>query len=150
VRLEPLYRARFTTPESWSAELTGPAGTEGRSFLLAEGRCEGRIPGRYRGANFPRHRVDGVLTPDFRGVLETDDGASILFSWQAYTRQAPDGRRHLVGGMTHLSDDERYSWLNDAYCVVVGEVQSRPDDGFEVVMDVVEVVWEPLPEAPGG
>jgi hypothetical protein len=30
-----------------------------------------------------------VLTPDFRGVLETDDGASILFSWQAYTRQAP-------------------------------------------------------------
>jgi hypothetical protein len=103
VRLEPLYRARFTTPESWSAKLTGPAGTEGRSFLLAEGRCEGRISGRYRGANFPRHRVDGVLTPDFRGVLETDDGASILFSWQAYTRQAPDGRRHLVGGMTHLS-----------------------------------------------
>jgi hypothetical protein len=46
--------------------------------------------------------------------------------------------------MTHLSDDERYSWLNDAYCVVVGEVHSRPDDGFEVVMDVVEVVWEPL------
>jgi len=88
-----------------------------------------------------------VLTPDFRGVLETDDGASILFSWQAYTRQAPDRRRHLVGGMTHLSDDERYSWLNDAYCVVVGEVQSRPDNGFEVVMDVVEVVWEPLPEA---
>jgi hypothetical protein len=34
--------------------------------------------------------------------------------------------------------------------VVVGEVQSRPDDGFEVVMDVVVVVWEPLPEAPGG
>jgi hypothetical protein len=82
--------------------------------------------------------------------LETDDGASILFSWQAYTRKAPDGRRHLVGGMTHLSGDERYSWLNDAYCAVVGEVQSRPDDGFEVVMDVLEVVWEPLPGASGG
>ena len=45
---------------------------------------------------------------------------------------------------------EGSSGLNDAYCVVVGEVQSRPDDGFEVVMDVVVVVWEPLPEAPGG
>ena len=41
MRLEPLYRARFTTPESWSVELVGSAGTEAKSFLIAEGRCEG-------------------------------------------------------------------------------------------------------------
>jgi hypothetical protein len=46
--------------------------------------------------------------------------------------------------MTHLSDDERYRWLNDAHCMVVGEVRSRADDGFEVIMDVLELVWEPL------
>ena len=44
MRLEPLYRATFTTPEAWSAELAGPAGTEGQSFLIAEGHCEGRLP----------------------------------------------------------------------------------------------------------
>lgn len=54
MRLEPLYRATFTTPEAWSVELAGPAGTEGQSFLIAEGRCEGRLPGRLRGANYPR------------------------------------------------------------------------------------------------
>ena len=50
MRLEPLYRATFTTPEAWSVELAGPAGTEGQSFLIAEGRCDGRL----RGANYPR------------------------------------------------------------------------------------------------
>ena len=132
------------TPESWSVDLRGAGGSEGQLFLVAEGRCEGRISGRYRAANFPRRRVDGALTPDFRGVLETDDGAAIIFSWQGYARETPNGGRQLVGGMTHLSDDERYRWLNDAYCMVVGEVRSRADDGFEVIMDVLELVWEPL------
>ena len=57
MRLKPLYRARFTTPEAWSVELAGPAGTEGQSFLIAEGRCEGRLSGRLRRANYPRRRI---------------------------------------------------------------------------------------------
>jgi Protein of unknown function (DUF3237) len=114
MRLEPLYRATFATPESWSVELTGEAGVEGQSFLIAEGRCEGRLSARYRGANFPRRRTDGTLVPDFRAVLETDDGAAILFAWQGYTRPA-------------------------------GEVRPRSDGtGFEVAVDVAELVWEPL------
>jgi hypothetical protein len=147
VRLEPLYRVRFSTPESWSVELAGAEGKEGQSFLVAEGRCDGRISGRYRGANFPRRRFDGALTPDFRGALETDDGATILFSWHGYARAAPGGARQLVGGMTHLSDDDRYRWLNDAYCAVTGQVQPRGESGFEVVLDVLELVWEPPAEA---
>ena len=66
MRLQPLYRATFTTPEAWSAELAGPAGTEGQSFLIAEGRCEGRL----RGANYPRRRTGNALLPDLRGVLQ--------------------------------------------------------------------------------
>ena len=57
-------------------------GTEGQSFLIAEGRAEGRLSARYRAANYPRRRVDGALEPAFRGVLETDDGATILFHWE--------------------------------------------------------------------
>ena len=36
MRLEPLYRARFTTPESWSVELRGPHGTEAQNLLRAQ------------------------------------------------------------------------------------------------------------------
>ena len=109
MRLEPLYRARFTTPERWSVELSGPHGTEAQSLLFAAGRCEGRLSASLRATNFPRRRADGTLTPDFRGVLETDDDATILFAWQGYGRTASDGTRQLIGTMTHLSDDERYS-----------------------------------------
>ena len=77
MRLNPLYTVTFTTPEAWSVEVA--AGLEGRGFLLAEGRSTGLLSARYRAANFPRKRSDGALQPEFRGVLETEDGAAILF-----------------------------------------------------------------------
>jgi hypothetical protein len=39
MKLEPLYRARFTAPERWSVELHGPHGIEIQSLLFAQGRC---------------------------------------------------------------------------------------------------------------
>jgi hypothetical protein len=38
-----------------------------------------------------------------------------------------------------VSGDERYARLNDAVCVCVGETRGR-----EIVLDVAELVWEPL------
>ena len=76
MRLEPLYRIRFTYPEGWMIGLEG--GWEQHLFL-AEGRCEGSITGRFRGANFPRRRTEtGPFRPDFRAVIEADDGATIM------------------------------------------------------------------------
>ena len=142
MRLEPLYTATFTTPEAWSVELPG-AGGERQAFLLAEGRCSGRVTGRLRAANYPRGRPDDVLLPDFRGVLATDDGATVLFAWTGYARPAGAGRRELAGAITHVSDDERYSWLNDVVGVVAGAVRPRMDgDGTEVVVEVFEVTPE--------
>jgi hypothetical protein len=144
MRLEPLYRVIWTTPEAWSVQLEGADGSEGRSFFIAEGRSRGRLSARFRAANYARLRTDGTLTPDFRGVLETDDGATILFSWQGYARVGSNGMRELLGSMTHVTDDERYRWLNDRMCCIVGEVRPRGgDDGFDVVVDVAELVWEP-------
>jgi hypothetical protein len=137
MQLDPLYRVTFTTPESWSVTREGTDGTEGQSFLIAEGRVEGGVSARYRGANFPRRRVDGALEPSFRGVLETDDGASILFRWDGLARLTPSGMRQLLGTMFHVSDDERYRWLNDRVCAVEGEVRPRPDGaGFDVVLEI--------------
>jgi hypothetical protein len=149
MRLEPLYRATFTTPESWSVELRGEHGVEEQGFLIAEGRADGRVAARLRAANYPRRRTDGTLTPDFRGVLETDDGAVVLFSWGGYGRAADTGARQLVGSVTHVTDDPRYSWLNDSLCALGGEVRPRQGGGFSVVVDVSELVWEPLGDVPG-
>lgn len=143
MRLDPIYTVTFTTPEAWSVSLEGDAGTEGRSFLLAEGRSTGRLSARYRAANFPRKRVDASLVPEFRGVLETDDGATILFEWQGLAVLTETGMRRLVGSLVHTTDDTRHRWLNDRVCAVEGEVRHRADaSGFDVVFEVSEMVWE--------
>jgi hypothetical protein len=137
MRLDPFYRVTFTTPESWSVTREGSDGTEGQSFLIAEGRAEGGLSARYRAANFPRRRVDGALEPAFRGVMETDDGATILIHWDGLARLTPSGMRELMGTMSHVTDDERYRWLNDRMCAVEGEVRPRAEgSGFDVILDV--------------
>ena len=145
MRLEPFCRVTFTTPESWSVSREGGSGTEGQSFLIAEGRAEGRLSARYRAANFPRRRVDGALEPEFRGVLETDDGAAILVHWEGLATLTDTGMRTLLGMAQHTSDDERYRWLNDRVCAVEGEVRPRTEGaGFDVVLSVSEMIWEPV------
>ena len=145
VRLEPLYRIRFSYPEAWTVGLEG--GWE-QHFLLAEGRCEGGISGRFRGANFPRRAgATGPFRPDFRAVIETDDGATIMFEWHGYGRTYPPGRRQIVGAVFHLSDSEPYRRLNDVVCVCVGEVRAASDPnqrGADLVVDIAELIWEPI------
>jgi Protein of unknown function (DUF3237) len=148
MQLEPLYQVTFTTPEAWSVTREGETGIEGQSFLIAEGRSTGRLSARYRAANFPRHRVDGALEPSFRGVLETDDGAAVLFRWEGLATLTPSGMRQLLGTAQHVADDERYRWLNDRVCAVEGEVRPRADaDGFDVVLEVSTMAWEGISAA---
>ena len=146
MQLEPFYRVTFTTPESWNVTREGGSGTEGQSFLIAEGRAEGGLSARYRAANFPRRRVDGALEPEFRGVLETDDGAAILFRCEGLARLTDSELRQLLGIVQHTTDDERYRWLNDRVCAVEGEVRPHSSgSGFDVVLEVSEMVWEAVP-----
>jgi hypothetical protein len=144
MRLEPLYRVRFTYPDSWGIELEG--GWQ-QFFFIAEGRCEGGLSGHFRGVNYPRRRTPaGPFCPDIRAVIETDDGATIMMECHGYGRAYPASRRQIVGSVTHLSDSERYRRLNDVVCVCVGEVRAPAVDAGEpdLVMDVGELVWEPI------
>lgn len=145
MRLEPLYRIAFTYPEAWEIGLEG--GWE-QHFYLAEGRCEGAISGRFRGANFPRRQGStGPFRPDFRAVIETDDGATIMFEWHGYGRAYPPGRRQIVGAGFHQTDAEPYRRLNDVVCVCVGEVRAPADPARtapDLVVDVAELIWEPI------
>jgi hypothetical protein len=140
VRFEPLYRIRFGYPEGWEISL---GGDWEQHFYIAEGRCDGEITGHFRGANYPFRRTDGTFRPDFRAVIETDDGATIMFEWHGYGRAYPAGRRQVVGAVFHLSDHERYKRLNDVVCVCTGEVRAAPG---ELVVDVAELIWEQIPE----
>ena len=115
-------------------------------FFIAEGRCEGSVTGRFRGANFPRKEgAGGPFRPDFRAVIEADDGAVIMVEWHGYGRAYPPGRRQIVGSVFHLADRDPYRRLNDAVCV--GEVRAPSDPGQtepDLVVDVAELIWEPI------
>jgi hypothetical protein len=143
LRVEPLYSVRFVYPEAWYVELEGERGVESQHFFIAEGRAEGRVSGRFRGANHPRRRTDLTYLPDFQGVIETDDGATLTFDYRGYGRAYPEGRRQVVAVATHLSSHERYRWLNDVVCPIVGEVQPSEDGPTEILLEVAELVWEP-------
>ena len=145
MQLEHLYRVTFTTPESWTVTRPGGNGAEGQSFLIAEGRADGRLSARYRAANYPRRRADGALEPSFRGALETDDGATILFQWEGLATVTPSGTRQLLGMVQHVTDDDRYAWLNDRVCALEGEVRPRAEgDGFNVVLRIHLMTWGPI------
>ncbi|HZX53658.1 MAG TPA: hypothetical protein VFE86_03210 [Ilumatobacteraceae bacterium] len=145
MRLEPMYRIRFGYPQSWVVGLEG--GWEQHLFF-AEGRCEGLISGHFRGVNFPQRRTAaGPFRPDFRAAIDTDDGATIIVELHGYGRAYPPGRRQIVGSVLHLSDNDRYRRLNDVVCVCVGEVRASNDphrDGSDLVIDVAELIWEPI------
>jgi len=119
-------------------------------LLLAEGRCEGTISGRFRGANFPRrHGAGGPFRPDCRAVIEREDGSVVMFEWHGYGRVHPRGRRQVVGPIFHSSHAPQYRRLSDAVCVCVGEVRTPADPGQlepEVVLEVAELIWEPIPD----
>ncbi len=133
MRLEHLYKLRFSYPEFWSV---GP-----QNFGVAEGRCEGRVSGRFRGANHSLTRRGGAVLPNFQGFIETDDGAELLFDYRG-RGQTSDGFE-AIGTATHVSGDERYRYLNDVVCAL----EARGDPGEdEIAVDVYELVWEAIAE----
>jgi hypothetical protein len=70
------------------------------------------------------------MLPDVRGLITTDDGASIVFELRGRTIFAegePSGRQNLVGWFE--ADDERYSWLNDVVCIAEGRIA---DEGMHL------------------
>jgi hypothetical protein len=80
-------------------------------------------------------------------VIETDDDATVMVECHGYGRAYPAGRRQIVGSVLHLSDSDRYRRLNDVVCVCVGEVRTPADPdqpSSDLVMDVAELIWEPI------
>lgn len=169
MRLRPVYVARFTYPKAKGVKLTGKNGIEEERYYSAEGTCEGEIVGNFWGVNHPHRRTDETFLLNMQGVIETNDSATILLDYQGYGRSrarstgpeavplagaAAGHRQQVVGFAKHVTENEKYRWLNDTVCAVAGEVripagispeQVKPTD-LKLVFSVAEMVWEPPPE----
>lgn len=101
-------------------------GQEGLGFAQGEGSFSGaRLSGSARWSNFPRRRGDGAMQPDMRGVITTADGATVLFTFSGLTvweRAAAGPVGNQLFHVTFMADDARYSWLNNAVCVMEGKL----------------------------
>ncbi len=160
MRLEPLYTVRFAYPEGWEVRLKDPlnesSATDEEHFYFAKGRCEGSVSGEFQGANHPHRRLDKAFAMNLQGFVKTDDGALIMTDYRGYGRSAlfdsPKYKyRQVVGAAWHVTDSDKYKWLNDVVCAISGEVR-RPveipperikQSDVKLVFDVSELVWEP-------
>jgi hypothetical protein len=92
MRLETLGNIRMRYSRgSWHrpyTQGTEPA-EEGFGFGQGDGELSGEIEGSLVWANFPRHRQDGVWTPNLRGCITTVRAKK---SWSA------SWKRHPVSG----------------------------------------------------
>jgi hypothetical protein len=101
-------------------------GEEGAGYGHGEGVVKGeRLRGSVQWFNHPRRRSDGTMLPDIQGVLMTEDSAAILFSLRGrtvwnQTAEGPIGDQLLR--VIFETEDARYRWLNDAFCVLEGKV----------------------------
>lgn len=98
---------------------------EGVGYGDGRGRVSGdRLNGSVRWSNHPHRREDGVLVPDAHGVIETDDGARVLFRLGGYSHPVPGSPklRSIVSPATFATDDDRYRWLNDVLAVGEGTI----------------------------
>ena len=62
-------------------------------------------------------RPDGSLSLDLRVLIETDDGAMILMTYQGIS---PDGGKNIRCAPLFETGDERYAWLNNVQAVAIG------------------------------
>jgi hypothetical protein len=143
VELEVLYRVTYTLPEHWAAPISveQDAPGESRHLLVGEGRCEGVLSGRVRPMNHPHRRSDGLLEPDFRGVVEADDGAVVLFRFTGLAEVLPGRILRVMGLALHETGEERYRWLTRVPALVTGNVP-LDEPPFTVTVRSAAPVWE--------
>lgn len=112
-------------------ELVKPyGGEEGSGYGEGDGTVTGaKLAGQVRWANHPRRRSDGRMLPDAGGIVQTSDGAKVMFRMQGRTVFRTNEKGESKGGqllwILFESDDERYLWLNDAVCVIEGVIDAQ-------------------------
>ena len=112
----------------------GPRGT--RMIVEASGGTfEGpKLKGvtKAPGGDWVTARPDGSIALDVRVLLETDDGAHILMTYQG---MGATGSTRLLTGVFFETGEEQYRWLNNVMAVGIGA-----SDGQQVTYEVYQVL----------
>ena len=132
-------------PEEWGVNLADPGSTESQWFFIAEGRCEGRIFGRFRGANHPRRRSTERSSPTSRSDRGCD-GATIYFDFGGYG-QGLSGRSPAdCPAMPGISaTTNAIAGCSTMVSVSTGEVRVMEGQDTVLVLGTAELIWEPRP-----
>jgi len=121
--MELAYRGPF--------ELVKPyGGEEGSGYGEGDGVVTGdKLAGQVRWSNHPRRRSDGRMLPDAAGMIQTDDGAKVMFRMQGRTVFRTNEKGERKGGqllsILFESQYEKYLWLNDELCVMEGVIDAQ-------------------------
>jgi hypothetical protein len=104
-------------------------GESGLGWGVGTGTVSGdRVRGTARWSNHPTRRGDGAMLPAVRGVIETEDGAEVVFDLAGRTvfvdRDGVSVGRQLLLCLFE-SEDRDYLWLNDSVCVVEGAINAE-------------------------
>ncbi len=130
-RSESFYQGKFVVARPYDSQEAEAYG-EGDGWVKGE-----RLQGIARWVNHPHCRSDGVWLPNLHGVIQTEDGASILFSLQGRTKFMADDKGHQLLTTIFQTEDEGYQWLNDSICVLEGVIE-----GFTMHAQVFQCINE--------
>jgi hypothetical protein len=97
-------------------------GAGGQLYGTMEGTLRGeRLGGTLRLTNLASRRPDNVNLPTLRGLLTTDDGATIWVELDGIATLRPsDEARVFVTACRFRTGDERYGWVNSVLGVLEG------------------------------
>jgi hypothetical protein len=127
MQLEELFRLDLRYDGEYT--VVRPHGdAEGFAYAAGNGRVEGSgLKGEVRFSNNPRVRGDGRLLPNLAGSIATEDGARVVFSMHGLGVKRDREYLALMGAVFE-SDDERYAWLNECFCLAEAMVRGRRVD----------------------
>ena len=147
MRLEPLFDGELVYDEAAHTAVAPYGDDRWFGYTPAHGLIEGpRIRGTGRCHNlYSQLRSNPDLyRPHYRGAIETDDGALVLFDAAGFNRfEGLLGR--VIMHMTFQTSTDRYAWLNETmaaaeancYAVEEGlETERWTLHAFEIVHDL--------------
>ena len=123
---------KFTPLGEMDLTYVGPSlsfvdyGVGGQYYAFMEGSWRSdRISGDLRLTNIAQKRADNINTPTLRGIMTTDDGATIFVEMNGLS-QIQEGGRVFVSSLTLRTAHPDYQWVNTLFAVVEGELHGAP------------------------
>ncbi len=123
---------KFTPLGEMDLTYVGPSldfveyGVGGQYYAAMEGTWHSdRISGKLRLTNIAQKRSDNVNTPTLRGVMRTDDGATMFVEMNGLS-QIQAGGRVFIASLILRTAHPDYQWVNTLFGVLEGELYGPP------------------------